>query len=86
MRRLGVLCTAHRRTLHAVMPDHVVHLLRNTCGDANDANGLCQGTLQRQNNISPDLQPIPVNILNTHIIICLYSIVITFIYIFLSYI
>lgn len=61
MRRLGVLCTAHRRTLHAVMPDHVVRLLRNNCGDANDANGLCQGTLQHQNNISPDLQSIPVN-------------------------
>lgn len=63
MRRLDVLRTAHRRTLHAVMPDHVAHMLRNSCiSNRNDTKNLCEEIQQRQNNVSTDTQLIPVTI------------------------
>lgn len=58
-----MLRTAHRRTLRAVMPDHVAHMLRSSyISNANDADNLCEETQRRQNNVSTDTQLIPVTI------------------------
>lgn len=58
MRRLDVLRTAHRRTLHAIMPDHIAHTLQNSCDSiVNNANSLSGRTLHRQNNVPSSTQP-----------------------------
>lgn len=52
MRRLCVLREAHRRTLHAVIPDHVANLLRQRfSNDPNDADDECEGTQHQQNYV-----------------------------------
>lgn len=64
MRRLGVLCTAHRRTLRAVIPDHVANSLRKSCGgDINDVDVECKETRQRQNYVTTNTRPIPLTII-----------------------
>lgn len=69
MRRLDVLRTAHRRTLHAIMPDHIAHSLQNSCdSNVNNVNSLCGRTLHKQNNVPSSIQPklltINVSIIN----------------------
>jgi len=65
-----VLREAHRRILHAIVPDHVADLLRKRCSnDANDADDECEGTPHQQNYIYGENRPIPmrttVNILKS---------------------
>lgn len=57
IRRLGVLRAAHRRTLHAIVPDHVANSLRKIYNSDKDYGR----TLRELNIISSDNQPIPVN-------------------------
>lgn len=61
MRRLCVLREAHRRILHAIVPDHVSNLLRQSCcNDANDADDECEGTPHQQNYIIGETRPTPM--------------------------
>lgn len=64
MRRLGVLCTAHRRTLRAVVPDHVANSLRKSCGgEINDVDAENKETRQRLNYVTTNTRPIPLTII-----------------------
>lgn len=59
LRRLRVLREAHRRTLHAIVPDHVATLLRRSCrNDANDADDECERTQHQQNYGFGETRPI----------------------------
>lgn len=58
-RRLGVLRAAHRRTLHAIVPDHVTISLQKIYSDSKNVD---YGRTRRELNlISTDNQPIPMN-------------------------
>jgi hypothetical protein len=58
-RRLGVLRVAHRRTLHAIVPDHVANSLQKIYSDTKNVD---YGRTRRELNlISADNQPIPMN-------------------------
>jgi len=62
VRRLDVLRAAHQRTLHAIMPDYVAHLLRNSCtNNSNDVN-LYEEIQEQQNNVSSDTRMIPMTL------------------------
>lgn len=59
VRRLRVLREAHRRTLHAIVPDHVATLLRRSCSnDANDADDECERTQHQQSYGFGETRPI----------------------------
>ncbi|XP_025196837.1 uncharacterized protein LOC112595752 [Melanaphis sacchari] len=61
VRRLCVLREAHRRTLHAVIPDHVTNLLRKRCiNDPNDADDEFEGTRRQQNYVFGENRSIPI--------------------------
>lgn len=63
VRRLCVLREAHRRTLHAIIPDHVTNLLRKRCiNDPNDADDEFEGTQSQQSYVFGENRPIPVKI------------------------
>lgn len=60
MRRLGVLRTAHQKTLRTIVPDHVADSLRKFCNDnPNDANKKHEETRNEQSGtINSRLFPI----------------------------
>lgn len=63
MRRLCVLREAHRRTLRAIIPDHVANLLQQSrINDNNDGDDECEATQDQQNNIFKRTRPISMRI------------------------
>lgn len=63
-RRLRVLRTAHRRTLHSFIPDHVVSSLQNSFqnGDVNLTETVCKEVHQRKNKVVIDPRSMPMTV------------------------
>lgn len=63
-RRLSVLRTAHRRTLHSFIPDHVVSSLQNSFqnDDVNLTENVCKGVHQQKHKVFIDPRSIPMTV------------------------